>query len=121
MRASVVPEWMTNEMARLTVKLERYKPAGRGYNRMQSIRLSKSVTHMLNNPLPNSVPSIPQDDSRGEQTATRTRGVLSRSESQWEEVYPTIKFSRQHSNESASSIDSDSKFTHYRNCSTRIT
>ncbi|XP_062141554.1 uncharacterized protein LOC133849465 [Drosophila sulfurigaster albostrigata] len=116
------PEWMSNEMARLTLKLERYKPTNSGYNRIQSIRLSKSVQHMLNNPLPvaNSVRDSRQQESTF--TTPRRRGVLSRSESHWEEVYPAVKFSRQQSNESASSADStENKFTHYRNCSTRIT
>ncbi|EDW11156.1 uncharacterized protein LOC6575709 [Drosophila mojavensis] len=125
------PEWMSTEMARLTSKLERYKPTGSGYNRIQSIRLSKSVTQMLNNPLPNAAtrantmkasqrqPSGQQEDAF---TTPSRRGVLSRSESQWEEVYPAIKFNRQQSSDSANSLDSsDSKFTHYRNCSTRIT
>jgi len=31
------PEWMSNEMARFTHKLERYKPTNSGYNRIQSI------------------------------------------------------------------------------------
>ncbi|XP_034098544.1 uncharacterized protein LOC132798697 [Drosophila nasuta] len=120
------PEWMSNEMARLTLKLERYKPTNSGYNRIQSIRLSKSVQHMLNNPLPvaNSVNATQRDSQQQESTFTtpRRRGVLSRSESHWEEVYPAVKFSRQQSNESASSADStENKFTHYRNCSTRIT
>ncbi|XP_023170740.2 uncharacterized protein LOC111599342 [Drosophila hydei] len=125
------PEWMSTEMARLTSKLERYKPIGSGYNRIQSIRLSKSVTQMLNNPLPSAATRVStvkasQKPSRDHQessfTTPRRRGVLSRSESQWEEVYPAIKFNRQQSNESANSLDSsDSKFMHYRNCSTRIT
>ncbi|XP_034474354.1 uncharacterized protein LOC117781663 isoform X2 [Drosophila innubila] len=122
------PEWMSNEMARLTHKLERYKPTNSGYNRIQSIRLSKSVTHMLNNPLPaaavNTDKVTPMDTPKPESscTAPRLRGVLSRSESHWEEVYPTVKFSRQQSNESASSLDTtEKKFSHYRNCSTRIT
>ncbi|KAH8271868.1 hypothetical protein KR044_008416 [Drosophila immigrans] len=121
------PEWMSNEMARLTLKLERYKPTNSGYNRIQSIRLSKSVTQMLNNPLPTAANTVnvTQRDSQQQEssfTTPRRRGVLSRSESHWEEVYPAVKFSRQQSNESASSVDSaDNKFTHYRNCSTRIT
>ncbi|KAM8716970.1 hypothetical protein ACLKA7_003785 [Drosophila subpalustris] len=122
------PEWMSNEMARLTHKLERYKPTNSGYNRIQSIRLSKSVIQMLNNPLPAagaSTVNATQIDSQQQEssfTTPRRRGVLSRSESHWEEVYPAVKFSRQQSNESASSLDStESKFTHYRNCSTRIT
>lgn len=119
------PEWMSNEMARLTSKLERYKPMGSGYNRIQSIRLSKSVTQMLNNPLPKAATNSTVNAIREEEssfTTPRRRGVLSRSESQWEEVYPAVKFSRQQSNESANSLDSrDIKFTHYRNCSTRIT
>ncbi|KAH8376904.1 hypothetical protein KR093_002072 [Drosophila rubida] len=121
------PEWMSNEMARLTLKLERYKPTNSGYNRIQSIRLSKSVTQMLNNPLPtaaNTVNATQRDSQQQESSFTtpRRRGVLSRSESHWEEVYPAVKFSRQQSHESASSDDStENKFTHYRNCSTRIT
>lgn len=127
------PEWMSNEMARLTLKLERYKPTGSGYNRIQSIRLSKSVTQMLNNPLPASTAagtvSAMRKDTQQESSFTTPcrRGVLSRSESQWEEVYPAVKFCRQFSNESAHSQDSntshynENKFTHYRNCSTRIT
>lgn len=127
-------EWMSNEMARLTLKLERYKPTNSGYNRIQSIRLSKSVTHMLNNPLPAStaagtVRASRKDAQQQESSFTtpRRRGVLSRSESEWEEVYPAVKFCRQSSNESAHSQDSstssynENKFTHYRNCSTRIT
>ncbi|EDW64115.1 uncharacterized protein [Drosophila virilis] len=119
------PEWMSSEMARLTSKLERYKPINSGYNRIQSIRLSKSVTQMLNNPLPKTATNSTVNTIREEEssfTTPRRRGVLSRSESQWEEVYPAVKFSRQQSNESANSLDSrDIKFTHYRNCSTRIT
>jgi len=123
------PEWMSNEMARFTHKLERYKPTNSGYNRIQSIRLSKSVTQMLNNPLPAPAArevNVTQKDTQLQQdgsfTTPRRRGVLSRSESHWEEVYPAIKFSRQQSNESAASLDSiENKFTHYRNCSTRIT
>ncbi|BFF94784.1 uncharacterized protein DMAD_12318 [Drosophila madeirensis] len=115
------PEWMSSEMARLTLKLERYKPVGSGYNRIQSIRLSKSVTQMLNNPLPvvlaASTARSPQESSL---KTPRQRGVLSRSDSEWEEVYPAVKLCRQHSTESASSLDSELKFTHYRNCSTRI-
>ncbi|KAH8409545.1 hypothetical protein KR222_008172 [Zaprionus bogoriensis] len=118
------PEWMSSEMARLTLKLERYKPTGSGYNRIQSIRLSKSVTQMLNNPLPGAAQTIQQESSFT--TTPRRRGVLSRSESQWEEVYPAVKFCRQISTDSANSQESsascsDSKFMHYRNCSTRIT
>ncbi|XP_002133063.3 uncharacterized protein [Drosophila pseudoobscura] len=115
------PEWMSKEMALLTLKLERYKPVGSGYNRIQSIRLSQSVTQMLNNPLPvvpaASTARSPQDSSF---TTPRRRGVLSRSNSEWEEVYPAVKLCRQQSTESASSLDSELKFTHYRNCSTRI-
>ncbi|EDW03912.1 GH11505 [Drosophila grimshawi] len=131
------PEWMSNEMARLTLKLERYKPTGSGYNRIQSMRLSKSVTQMLNNPLPpaaasasagsttSTVITLRKNAQQQESTFTtpRRRGVLSRSESEWEEVYPAVKLGRQqHCNERAKSVDcSDYKFTHYRNCSTRIT
>ncbi|XP_068144743.1 uncharacterized protein [Drosophila tropicalis] len=123
------PEWMSSEMARLTSKLERYKPTGSGYNRIQSIRLSKSVTQMLNNPLPmgNLVAATgpaASHQEHGQQESSfatpRRRGVLSRTESEWEEVYPAVKFSRQHSLESASSLDNEIKFTHYRNCATRI-
>ncbi|XP_017024020.1 uncharacterized protein [Drosophila kikkawai] len=122
------PEWMTNEMARLTSRLERYKPAGSGYNRIQSIRLSKSVMQMLNNPMPvasaanaanpTTVRTHQQESSFA--TPHRRRGVLSRSESQWEEVYPVVNISRQQSSESACSGDSELQFTHYRNCATRI-
>ncbi|KAI8041878.1 uncharacterized protein LOC128262710 [Drosophila gunungcola] len=115
------PEWMSTEMARLTSRLERYKPTGSGYNRIQSIRLSKSVTQMLNNPMP---PAPAAATARMQQessfTTPRRRGVLSRSESEWEEVYPAVKFVRQESSESATSEDSELRFTHYRNCATRI-
>ncbi|ALC38218.1 CG34134 [Drosophila busckii] len=120
------PEWMSAEIERLTLKLERYKPAGSGYSRIQSIRLSKSVTQMLNNPLPTAAATVTtarRKDVTPESSSLtpRRRGVLSRSESEWEEVYPAVKFNRQLSKESSSSLDSDeSKFTHYRNCSTRI-
>ncbi|KAH8250677.1 hypothetical protein KR038_002131 [Drosophila bunnanda] len=121
------PEWMTNEMARLTSRLERYKPAGSGYNRIQSIRLSKSVTQMLNNPMPvssanaaNTTTVRTQQQESSFTTPHRRRGVLSRSESQWEEVYPVVNISRQQSSDSASSRDSEFQFTHYRNCATRI-
>ncbi|KAH8325973.1 hypothetical protein KR067_011148 [Drosophila pandora] len=109
------PEWMSNEISRFTSKLERYKPTGSGYNRIQSIRLSKSVTQMLNNPMP-----AAQKDQESSFTTPRRRGVLSRSESEWEEVYPAVKFVRQQSSESASSGESEIRFTHYRNCATRI-
>ncbi|KAH8413428.1 hypothetical protein KR009_010998 [Drosophila setifemur] len=108
------PEWMSNEISRLTSKMERYKPAGCGYNRIQSIRLAKSVTQMLNNPMPK------LQDQESSFTTPRRRGVLSRSESEWEEVYPAVNLSRQQSTESASSGDSEIRFTHYRNCATRI-
>ncbi|XP_016961882.1 uncharacterized protein LOC108032532 [Drosophila biarmipes] len=115
------PEWMSTEMARLTSRLERYKPSGSGYNRIQSIRLSKSVMQMLNNPMP---PPAAAATARTQQessfTTPRRRGVLSRSESEWEEVYPAVKISRQESSESAASEDSELRFNHYRNCATRI-
>ncbi|KAH8352511.1 hypothetical protein KR084_004588 [Drosophila pseudotakahashii] len=116
------PEWMSSEMARITSKLERIKPTGSGYNRIQSIRLSKSVTQMLNNPMP---PSPAAATARTQQQESsfatpRRRGVLSRSESEWEEVYPAVKISRQESSESSTSEDSELRFNHYRNCATRI-
>ncbi|XP_017047903.1 uncharacterized protein LOC108092700 [Drosophila ficusphila] len=115
------PEWMSTEMARLTSRLERYKPAGSGYNRIQPIRLSKSVTQMLNNPMPQaSAAATARTQQESSFTTPRRRGVLSRSESEWEEVYPAVKFARQGSSESACSADSELRFTHYRNCATRI-
>lgn len=115
------PEWMSNEMARLTSRLERYKPTGSGYNRIQSIRLSKSVTQMLNNPMP-PAPAAATARSQPESSFTtpRRRGVLSRTQSEWEEVYPVVKFNRQGSSESDMSEDNELRFTHYRNCATRI-
>lgn len=114
-------KWMSNEMERLSSKWERYKPACSGYNRIHSIRLSKSVTHMLNNPLP------AQDRLGGSQRSTistQRRGsggtannrVLSRSPSSWDEVYPTVRMQRQDSE-----VDAAQKFAYYRNCSTRVT
>jgi len=115
------PEWMSTEMARLTSRLERYKPTGSGYNRIQSIRLSKSVIQMLNNPMPLPPAAATARMQQESSLATpRRRGVLSRSESEWEEVYPAVKINRQDSSESATSEDSELRFNHYRNCATRI-
>lgn len=139
MRPANVHQWMTNEMERLSSKLERYKPAGSGYNRIQPVRLSKSVTQMLNNPLPvedqigrpatTKRSSLKDRSSDATSTARRTKGVLSRTSSEWEEVYPVVHFKRCSVSElnvpvdncMANDITTTGDFTHYRNCSTRIT
>ncbi|KAI9578669.1 protein Tob1 [Glossina fuscipes] len=120
MRGSTMQEWMSNEIERFSSKLERYKPTGSGYNRIQPIRLSKSVVHMLNNPMPNRSNQIEQssqvrtDITQREQQPPqqghlpqqpsppppppayqhhqRSRGVLSLTPNEWEEMYPTVEF-----------------------------
>uniref|UniRef100_A0A1B0G0Q7 Uncharacterized protein n=1 Tax=Glossina morsitans morsitans TaxID=37546 RepID=A0A1B0G0Q7_GLOMM len=117
MRGSTMQEWMNNEIERFSSKLERYKPTGSGYNRIQPIRLSKSVVHMLNNPMPNRSNQLEQssqvrrDITQREQQSPqegqlphepssapayqhhqRSRGVLSLTPSEWEEMYPTVDF-----------------------------
>ncbi|XP_013104287.1 uncharacterized protein LOC106084886 [Stomoxys calcitrans] len=119
---TAVQKWMSNEMERLSSKWERYKPACSGYNRIHSARLSKSVTHMLNNPLP------AQDrlgcSSSASAAANKQRRhsngqVLSRRQPEWEEVYPDVRYQCQDvDNESEEKAQ---KFAYYRNCSTRIT
>ncbi|XP_075150848.1 uncharacterized protein LOC142224956 [Haematobia irritans] len=120
MANTAVQKWMSNEMERLSSKWERYKPACSGYNRIHSIRLSKSVTHMLNNQLSaqdrlecGSVASVSTNKQRRPSSQ-----VLSRNQSSWEEVYPEV---RMQCHESESTNDQTHKFTYYRNCSTRIT
>ncbi|XP_061387330.1 uncharacterized protein LOC133322349 [Musca vetustissima] len=121
---TTMQEWMSNEMERLSLKWERYKPACSGYNRIHSVRLSKSVTHMLNNPLPaedrlggSSSSSMSSSMQRG--GTAQSSQVLSRSPSSWEEVYPTVRITRQDSE--GERKDSVQKFAYYRNCSTRVT
>ncbi|XP_073822454.1 uncharacterized protein [Musca autumnalis] len=121
---TTMQEWMSNEMERLSLKWERYKPACSGYNRIHSVRLSKSVTHMLNNPLPaedrlggscSSATSMQRVGANGAPCSQ----VLSRSPSSWEEVYPTVRITRQDSE--GESKETAQKFAYYRNCSTRVT
>lgn len=120
MGASSVQKWMSHEMERLSSKWERYKPTGSGYNRIHSIRLSKSVTHMLNNPLP-------AEDRLGKPTHRKlsqgTKSVLGCSQLECEEVYPTVNVSRQKSQLDLSDDGhhATQQFTYYRNCSTRVT
>ncbi|XP_037960864.1 uncharacterized protein LOC119689972 [Teleopsis dalmanni] len=122
MRSKSMHKWMTGEMERLSLKFERYKPTGSGYNRIQPILLSRSVTQMLNNPLPvvHQIGSTATHSIHHE-TSTRPRGVLSRTPSEWEEVYPVVKFSRVNSDELSPTNEVNKKFVFYRNCSTRLT
>lgn len=115
MGTSSVQKWMSHEIERLSSKWQRYKPAGSGYNRIHSVRLSKSVTHMLNNPLP-------PEDRLGKPTQRRSsqgaKGVLACSPAEWEEVSPNVR---------CPGMQEDSKnsqppqFAYYRSCATRIT
>ena len=117
MGTSSVQKWMSHEIERLSSKWQRYKPAGSGYNRIHSVRLSKSVTHMLNNPLP-------PEDRLGKPTQRRlsqgSKVVLGCSQSEWEEVYPNLNVNRP-------GVPDDTKnsqpqqFAYYRSCATRIT
>nr|XP_036224298.1 uncharacterized protein LOC106619397 [Bactrocera oleae] len=124
-----VHKWMSDEMARLSTKLARYKPSCNGYNRIQPVLLSRSVTQMLNNPLPvedqigstiTAAASQQQPQQKQQpQGHGRTKGVLSRSEAEWEEVYPTVQFGRSEHCE-VNGKKAERKFAYYRNCSTRI-
>ncbi|XP_005186948.1 uncharacterized protein LOC131803046 [Musca domestica] len=118
---TTMQEWMSNEMERLSLKWERYKPACSGYNRIHSVRLSKSVTHMLNNPLPaeDRLGGSCSSTTSMQRSASQTSQVLSRSPSSWEEVYPTVRITRQDSE--GERKESAQKFAYYRNCSTRVT
>ncbi|KAI8125810.1 hypothetical protein FF38_09434 [Lucilia cuprina] len=117
MGTSSVQQWMTNEIERLSSKWQRYKPTGSGYNRIQSVRLSKSVTHMLNNPLP-------PEDRLGKPPTRRlsqgSKGVLSCSPSEWEEVYPNVNVNRPGLTQDVE-MSQPQTFTYYRNCATRVT
>ncbi|XP_011190128.1 uncharacterized protein LOC105217023 [Zeugodacus cucurbitae] len=124
-----VHKWMSDEMARLSTKFARYKPSCNGYNRIQPVLLSRSVTQMLNNPLPveDQIGSTMtagqqqqhQPQQRQQQGHVRPKGVLSRSEAEWEEVYPTVQFgTMEHCK--ADGKTTERKFAYYRNCSTRI-
>ncbi|XP_065355464.1 uncharacterized protein LOC135949930 [Calliphora vicina] len=117
MGTSAVQQWMTNEIERLSSKWQRYKPTGSGYNRIQSVRLSKSVTQMLNNPLP-------PEDRLGKPTPRRssqgTKGVLGCSQSEWEEVYPNLNVNRPGLQDDVDNLQPQ-QFAYYRNCSTRVT
>uniref|UniRef100_A0A0K8UUR8 Uncharacterized protein n=1 Tax=Bactrocera latifrons TaxID=174628 RepID=A0A0K8UUR8_BACLA len=122
-----VHKWMSDEMARLSTKFARYKPSCNGYNRIQPVLLSRSVTQMLNNPLPvedqigsnMTATSQQQPQQKQQQSHGRPKGVLSRSEADWEEVYPTVQFGRSEHCE-ADAKKAERKFAYYRNCSTRI-
>ncbi|XP_050318670.1 uncharacterized protein LOC126752137 [Bactrocera neohumeralis] len=122
-----VHKWMSDEMARLSTKFARYKPSCNGYNRIQPVLLSRSVTQMLNNPLPvedqigstMTAASQQQPQQKQQQAHGRPKGVLSRSEAEWEEVYPTVQFGRSEHCE-ADGKKAERKFAYYRNCSTRI-
>ncbi|KAM7351119.1 uncharacterized protein ACRADG_004096 [Cochliomyia hominivorax] len=117
MGTTSVQKWMSHEIERLSSKWQRYKPSGSGYNRIHSVRLSKSVTHMLNNPLP-------PEDRMGKPTARRlSHGavVLGCSQSEWEEVYPNVNVKRPGYQDSPASNPQTPQFAYYRNCSTRIT
>ncbi|XP_054743508.1 uncharacterized protein LOC129248098 [Anastrepha obliqua] len=129
-----VHKWMSDEMERLSTKFARYKPSCNGYNRIQPVLLSRSVTQMLNNPLPvedqiGSTMMASQQHQKQQQHNqyqhqqqqghVRPKGVLSRSEAEWEEVYPTVQFSRSDCCEQDGKT-TQRKFAYYRNCSTRI-
>lgn len=115
MGTSSMQKWMSHEIERLSSKWQRYKPTGSGYNRIHSVRLSKSVTQMLNNPLP-------PEDRLGRPTTRRlsqgSKGVLGCSQSEWEEVHPNARVNRPGCQDNAAI---NSQFTHYRSCATRVT
>ncbi|XP_067626153.1 uncharacterized protein [Eurosta solidaginis] len=130
-----VHKWMSNGMERLSIRLARYKPSCNGYNRIQPVLLSRSVTQMLNNPLPveDQIGSImtatnqqQQQQVSQQQThqgCVRPKGVLSRPDAEWEEVYPTVQFSRCEDYCEGKAVESSTaerKFAYYRNCSTRL-
>ncbi|XP_036329552.1 uncharacterized protein LOC118741685 [Rhagoletis pomonella] len=127
-----VQKWMSDEMERLSIKFARYKPSCNGYNRIQPVLLSRSVTQMLNNPLPvedqigttmmtsqQLTDKQKQQPHQQQQGYVRPKGVLSRPEAEWEEVYPTVQFGRSECREQEGKAV-ERKFTYYRNCSTRI-
>ncbi|CAD7000447.1 unnamed protein product [Ceratitis capitata] len=120
---------MSDEMERLTMRFARYKPSCNGYNRIQPVLLSRSVTQMLNNPLPvedqiGSTMSTGQQANKCQQQGhnqpqtqgyVRPKGVLSRPEAEWEEVYPTVQFGRSESPCEKNGKKTERKFAYYRN------
>ena len=122
---------MNCNMERLSTKLERLKPSCSGYNRIQPVLLSRSVTQMLNNPLPVDNQMGRQKISRQlvvdtkkaekDQNFERCKGVLSITDVEWEEVYPTVKYKRNSIGYESEANEGAKKFTFYRSCSTRLT
>lgn len=68
-------KWVCSEVERISQRLEKYKTGYNGYNRIQPILMSKTVTSMLNNsipPPPNKNRTI-QEPSADEQEIQTTR------------------------------------------------
>lgn len=120
--SKAVQRWVNEEIERIAMRLERYKTANSGYNKIESVIISPSVTSILSNPRPtdNQVAGTGTGSGAGTGASAHPRGILSRACSETDEIYSNISY-----NSSAISEKEESpvpkKFVHYRSCATRIT